>query len=315
MSSRSRNLPRRSSLAVPGSSDRFLQKATGLPADEVILDLEDAVAESEKAGARARVATAIRELDWGERVVCVRLNGWSTAHTYADVIEVVSASGPRLDEVMLPKAGSPGEVAALDLLLTQVERNAGLDPGHVGVEIQIESAAGLSRVREICAASPRLEAVVLGPVDLAASLGMPLATGGGDHPDYAGELYHHVLGELLVAGRAAGLFVIDGPYLAIEDREGLTAVARRRAALGLDGKWAIHPDQLEVLNEVFTPTPEQLERAEAVLAALDDAAAGEGRGAVRHGGEMLDEASRKLAERILARAGTGGRRVPGPPTR
>ncbi|HTX00611.1 MAG TPA: aldolase/citrate lyase family protein, partial [Acidimicrobiales bacterium] len=173
MSSRSRDLPRRSCLAVPGSSERFLAKAASLLADEVILDLEDAVAEPEKPAARGRVAAAVRDLDWGERVVCVRCNGWDTRHTYRDVIEVVSATGPRLDEVMLPKAGSAAQVVALDLLLSQVEKDAGLPPGHVGIEVQIESAAGLAAVREICAASPRLETVVLGPVVLAASLGMP----------------------------------------------------------------------------------------------------------------------------------------------
>jgi citrate lyase subunit beta/citryl-CoA lyase len=288
---------------VPGSSERFLAKATTLDCDEVILDLEDAVAEAEKPGARARVAAAVGDLDWGERVVCVRLNGWATRHTYRDVIEVVSEAGPRIDEVMLPKAGSPGEVVALDLLLSQVERDAGLPVGHVGIEVQIESAAGLAGVREICAASARLETVVLGPVDLAASLGMPQLTGGADLVGYPGDHYHHVLMELLVAGRTNALQVIDGPYLSLDDEDGLRAIALRRAALGLDGKWAIHPSQLGIINEVFTPSVEELARAEAILEALDVAATTDGRGAMRHDGEMLDEASRKLAERLVARAG------------
>jgi citrate lyase subunit beta/citryl-CoA lyase len=303
VSIRSKDLPRRSCLAVPGSSGRFLAKAATLPTDEVILDLEDAVAESEKPAARGRVAAAVAELDWGERVVCVRVNGWATRHTYRDVIEVLTATGPRLDEVMLPKVGSAGEVVALDLLLSQVERDAGLPPGHVGIEVQIESAAGVAAVREICAASARLETVVLGPVDLAASLGMPQLTGGADLDGHPGDHYHHVLMELLVAGRANALQVIDGPYLSLDDEDGLRTIARRRAALGLDGKWAIHPDQLEVINEVFSPSPEALARAEAILEALDEAAATDGRGALRHGGEMLDEASRKLAERLVARGG------------
>ncbi len=306
MSRRSRDLPRRSCLAVPGSSDRFLAKATTVPTDEVILDLEDAVAEPAKADARRRVGAAVRELDWGRRVVCVRLNGWSSAHTYLDLIEVVTAGGERLDEVMLPKAGSAAEVVALDLLLTQVERDGGLPTGHVGIEVQIESAAGLAAVAEICAASPRLETVVLGPVDLAASLGMPMATGGGDLPGYPGDHYHHVLLELLVAGRCNRLQVIDGPYLALEDEEGLRAISRRRAALGLDGKWAIHPSQLEVINEAFTPCRQDVEHAAAILAALEEASVAEQRGALRHDGEMIDEASRKLAERIVARGAAAG---------
>ncbi len=287
---------------MPGSSDRFLAKAATLDTDEVILDLEDAVAEPAKADARARVGAAVRELDWGQRVVCVRLNGWSTPHTYRDVIEVLNAAGPRLDEVMLPKAGSPGEVVALDLLLSQVEQDAGLPAGHVGIEVQIESAAGLGALSEICAASPRLETVVLGPVDLAASLGMGVAAGRGDLAGYPGDHLQPVLLQLLVAGRRNGLQVIDGPYLALEDPEGLLSIARRRAALGLDGKWAIHPDQLPLINEAFTPRPEEAEQARGILALLDEAAAAEQRGALRRGGEMIDEASRKLALRVVARA-------------
>jgi citrate lyase subunit beta/citryl-CoA lyase len=309
MSRRSRDLPRRSCLVVPGSSARFLAKAATLPADEVVLDLEDAVAELAKVEARRAVAAAVRSLDWDERVVCVRLNGWASPYTLRDLLEVVGAAGPRLDEVMLPKAASAGEVVALDLLLSQLEQEAGLPAGHLGIEVQIESADGLAAVGEICAASPRLEAVVLGPVDLAASLGMPLFTVGGDLPGYPGDHLHHVLFELLVAGRRSGLQVIDGPYLSLGDEDGLRTISRRRAALGLDGKWAVHPSQIAVLNEVFTPPSEELEWARAVLAALEEAAVAERRGALRHGGEMIDEASRKLARRLVARSASPGSRT------
>lgn len=305
MSARTRELPRRSCLTVPGSSERFLAKAATLPVDEVILDLEDAVAESSKAAARRKVAGAVRDLDWGERVVFVRVNGWESRHTYLDVIDVVTASGPRLDGLVLPKAGSAPEVAALDLLLSQLERNARLQGGHVGLEVQIESASGLAAVREITAVSKRLEAVVLGPVDLAASLGLPRVGNGAVVPDGTSELYDHVLVELLVAGRVNGLQVIDGPYLALDDLAGLEAVARRRAALGLDGKWAVHPSQIDKLNEAFTPAAGEVAGAEALLAAIGGAAAAPGRGALRYEGEMVDAATRKVAERILARAARG----------
>src|SRR3984957_19765454 len=173
MSERSPYLPRRSCQAVPGSNEKFLAKAPSLPADMFFLDLEDAVAPLEKEAARAKVVKAVREQDWGEAVLCVRVNAWDTRWTYGDVIEVVGESGPRLDEIMLPKVQNAAQVVAMDLLLTQVEINSGLPAGHIGIEAQIETAQGLINVEEICAASPRVETVILGPVDLSASLGMP----------------------------------------------------------------------------------------------------------------------------------------------
>ncbi|MGH9296871.1 MAG: HpcH/HpaI aldolase/citrate lyase family protein, partial [Acidimicrobiales bacterium] len=178
MSARSRSMPRRSCLSVPGSSERFIEKAPSVPADMTFLDLEDSVAPLEKEAARAKVAKAIREVPWDDRVICVRVNAWDTKWTYGDVIEVVSTAGERLDEIMLPKVQSPAEVVALDLLLTQIELNAGLPPGHVGIEAQIETTRGLINVEEICAASPRLEAIIFGPADFAASMEMPVLTGG-----------------------------------------------------------------------------------------------------------------------------------------
>src|ERR1700691_6429287 len=176
MSKRSRALPRPSCLSTPGSSERFLAKATNASADFSFLDIRDSVAPNEKVAARAKVAQAIRSLDWDDRVLCVRINAWDTPWTYGEVIEVVSAAGPRLDEVMLPKVQSAAEVVALDLLLTQIEQNCGLPVGHTGIEAQIETARGLINVEEICAASPRLEAIVFGPADFAASIGMPVTT-------------------------------------------------------------------------------------------------------------------------------------------
>ncbi|HUJ67147.1 MAG TPA: aldolase/citrate lyase family protein, partial [Acidimicrobiales bacterium] len=190
MSERSRNLPRRSCHAVPGSSERFLAKAPSLDADMFFLDLEDAVAPLEKETARAKVVAAVRDQDWGDAVLCVRVNAWDTKWTYADVIEVVGQAGPRLDEVMLPKVQNPAQVVALDLLLTQVEINHGLPAGHIGIEAQIETAQGLINVEDICASSPRIETVILGPVDFSASMGMPSLSGGLLIPEYPGDYFH-----------------------------------------------------------------------------------------------------------------------------
>ncbi|MBO0693486.1 MAG: CoA ester lyase, partial [Acidimicrobiaceae bacterium] len=203
MSARSRNLPRRSCHAVPGTSERFIAKAPSLPADMFFLDLEDSVPPADKEASRARVASAVREMDWGDAVLAVRVNAWDTRWTYGDVIEVVPAAGDRLDVLVLPKVQSPAEVAALDLLLRQVETNAGLPVGHIGIEAQIESARGLVNVEAICAASTRLESIVLGPLDLAASMGMPSQAGGMLIPEYPGDYFHYVFVKILMAGRAS----------------------------------------------------------------------------------------------------------------
>jgi citrate lyase subunit beta/citryl-CoA lyase len=306
MSARSRDLPRRSCLSVPGSSDRFIEKAPGVNADMVFLDLEDSVAPSEKEGARSKAAEAVRSRDWGDRVMCVRVNAWDTRWTYGDVIEVVSAAGERLDEVMLPKTQSAAEVVALDLLLSQVEANAGLPAGHVGIEAQIETTRGLINVEEICAASPRLETIVFGPADFAASMEMPVLTAGVQLPEYPGDHFHYVLSKILMAGRANGLQVIDGPFLKIRELDAFRDYCRRPRTLGYDGKWALHPDQVEILNEVFSPTQEQFERALAILDAYKQATESERKGAVMFGDEMIDEASRKMALKFVARGERAG---------
>src|SRR5487761_1286266 len=232
MSARSRDLPRRSCLSTPGATEKFLAKAPTVQADMTFLDLEDSVAPLEKVAARKKVVDAIKNLSWDDRVLCVRINAWDTEWTYGDVIEVVGNAGERLDEVMLPKVQSAAEVVALDLLLTQVERNVGLPVGHVGIEAQIETARGLINVEEICAASTRLETIIFGPADFAASIEMPVLTGVVAIPEYPGDHFNYVFSRILMAGRANGLQVIDGPYLYVRNLDGLREFAQRTRVLG-----------------------------------------------------------------------------------
>jgi len=307
MSARTRDLPRRSCLSIPGSSEKMLGKGPGLPADMVFIDLEDSVAPLEKESARSKAVDAVKNQDWGEKVLCVRINAWDTVWTYGDVIEVVGNAGERLEEVMLPKVQDAGEVQALDLLLTQVEANAGLPDRHIGIEAQIETAQGLINVEEICAASDRLETIILGPVDMSASMEMPSLRGGLAIPEYPGDYFHYVFVRILMAGRANGLQVIDGPYVAVRDIEGFRDFSTRTLQLGYDGKWALHPDQVTVLNELFTPSQEQFDRAWDILDAYEKATTeGDRKGAVMFGDEMIDEASRKVAVKLVAKGERAG---------
>jgi citrate lyase subunit beta/citryl-CoA lyase len=306
MSERTRNLPRRSCLSVPASSEKMLGKAPGIPADMVFLDLEDSVAPLEKELARAKAVDAIKNQDWGEKVLCVRVNAWDTKWTYGDVIEVVGNAGERLEEIMLPKVQRAAEVVAMDLLLTQVEQQAGLPKGHIGIEAQIETAQGLINVEEICAASPRLETIILGPVDFSASMEMPSLAGGLQIPEYPGDYFHYPFMKILMAGRANGLQVIDGPYVRVRDPEGFRDFCTRTQILGYDGKWALHPDQVTILNEVFGPNQEQFDRAWAILDAYKEATEGDRKGAVMFGDEMIDEASRKVAIKVVSRGERAG---------
>src|SRR3954447_22243060 len=306
MSERSRSLPRRTCLAVPGSSEKMLGKAPGLGADMVFLDLEDSVAALEKEAARDNVVKAIRELDWGDTVVCVRVNAWDTKWTYRDVIHVVEQAGERLDEIMLPKVQYASDVVALDLLLTQIEDTVGRR-SRVGIEAQIETARGLINVEEICGASSRMETIVFGPADFAASTEMPVLTGGVQIPEYPGDHFHYTFSKILMAGRANGLQVIDGPFLKIREVDALRDYAMRTRILGYDGKWALHPDQVSVINEVFTPTQEQFDHAFDILEAYEKATTeGDRRGAVMFGDEMIDEASRKMALKFVTRGERAG---------
>jgi citrate lyase subunit beta/citryl-CoA lyase len=293
-------------MSVPASSERFLAKAPTVAADMTFLDLEDAVAPLEKEGARAKAVDAIKNLDWGDRVLCVRVNAWDTKWTYGDVIEVVGNAGERLDEIMLPKVNTAAEVVALDLLLTQVEINSGLPIGHIGIEAQIETARGLINVETICEASPRLETIILGPVDFSASMEMPSLAGGLQIPEYPGDYFHYVFMKILMAGRANGLQVIDGPYVKVRDSEGFRDYSQRTSILGYDGKWALHPDQVTILNEVFSPTQEQFDKAVQVLDAYQQATEGDRKGAVMFGDEMIDEASRKVAIKLKMRGERAG---------
>jgi citrate lyase subunit beta / citryl-CoA lyase len=306
MSARTRDLPRRSCLSVPGSSEKMLAKAPGLAADMVFMDLEDSVAPLEKEAARGKVVDAIKNQDWGDKVVCVRINAWDTAWTVFDVVDVVGNAGERLEEVMLPKVQTASEVIALDLLLSQVEAHAGLPAGHIGIEAQIETARGLINVEEICAASPRLETIIFGPADFAASIEMPVLTGGVQIPEYPGDHFHYVFSKILMAGRANGLQVIDGPFLKIREPDAFRDYCQRTKVLGYDGKWALHPDQVTILNELYSPTQEQFDRAWDILDAYEQATEGDRKGAVMFGDEMIDEASRKMAIKFVSRGTRAG---------
>ena len=284
----------------------MLGKAPRLGADMVFLDLEDAVAPLEKPGARTKVVDAINEGDWGETVLCVRVNAWDTEWTYRDVIEVVEGAGERLDELMLPKVQSAAEVQALDMLLTQIEKVTGRD-SRVGIEAQIETARGIINVEEICAASDRLETIILGPVDMSASMEMPSLAGGLLIPDYPGDYFHYVFVKILMAGRANGLQVIDGPYVKVRDSDGFREFAQRAQILGYDGKCALHPDQVQILNELFSPSQDQFDKAWDILETYEKATTeGERKGAVMLGDEMIDEASRKVAVKLVSRGERAG---------
>jgi citrate lyase subunit beta / citryl-CoA lyase len=295
---------RRSCLAVPASNQRFIEKARGLPADEVFLDLEDAVAPAVKPAARANAAAAAAG-EWGGRLVAVRVNDATTQWAHRDVLDVVG--GGRVDVVILPKVTSPDHVVWLDLLLGQVEREAGRAAGQTGIEAQIEDASGLTAVNAIAAASPRLEALVFGPADFTASVGIRSLDVGAQPEGYIGaDAYHYALMRILIAARSRGVAAIDGPYLKVRDVEGFRRSAASAAALGYDGKWVLHPSQVEAANEVFAPSAAEYSRAAAIIEAYSHATTVERRGAVMLGDEMIDEASRKMAEAVLARGNAAG---------
>jgi citrate lyase subunit beta/citryl-CoA lyase len=292
----------------------MLENAQGLAADEVFLDLEDAVAPDAKADARGHVVDALRDGDWTGKTVAVRVNDWTTPWTYLDVGQVIGTAGSHVDCIILPKADTPHHVAALDLLLSQVETTAGLDVGRIGLEVQIESARGLLDIDAIATASDRVEALVFGPADFMASVNMRSLVVGEQPPGYdVGDAYHYALMRILVTARAHGLQAIDGPHLQVRDVDGFRRAARASAALGFDGKWVLHPDQIAAGNEVFAPAQADYDRAEAILDAYEHATsdAGGRRGAVMLDDEMIDEASRKMALVIAAKGRAAGLRRSG----
>jgi citrate lyase subunit beta/citryl-CoA lyase len=295
----------------------MIEKAKSLPADEVFLDLEDAVAVGAKAQARARVAAALAEPGWSGQLRGVRVNDWTTPWTYADVIEVVSTAGADLDVVVLPKVTDASHIHALDLLLSQLEAEHGLPPGRIGIDAQIENAQGLTNINGI-AAGPRVQALVLGPADLMASLNMRTLVVGEQPEGYdVGDAYHHVMMAILVAARAHGIAAIDGPYLKVRDVDAFRRVAGRAAALGYDGKWVLHPDQIVAGNEIFSPRQNEYDHAELILEAYEwhTSQVGGSRGAVMLGDEMIDEASRKMALVIAAKGRAAGMTRQGEPFR
>jgi citrate lyase subunit beta/citryl-CoA lyase len=287
----------------------MLDKARGLKSDQLFMDLEDAVAPLAKADARKNIVQALNEGGYEDKIRAVRVNDWTTQWTYTDVIEIVEGAGANLDCIMLPKVQTADQIVALDLLLTQLERTNGLEVGRLGIEAQIENAMGLININAIAAASPRIESIIFGPADFMASINMKSLVVGEQPPGYdTGDAYHHILMSILMAARAYNKQAIDGPYLGIKDLDGFRRVAGRSAALGFDGKWALHPDQIALANEVFSPKQEDYDHAEMILDAYDWAtsSAGGAKGAVMLGDEMIDEASRKMALVVSAKGRAAG---------
>jgi citrate lyase subunit beta / citryl-CoA lyase len=283
----------------------MLAKAPSLPADMVFLDLEDSVAPLAKEEARGNVIDALKNNDWGDKTVVVRINSVDTQWAGDDLKTIVEAAGSFIDCIMIPKVEHSHEVMFVDHTLRMIEVKQGLEK-RIGIEVQIETATGLRNVHELAHASPRTETLIFGPADMSASLGLPTVTAGLPMPSYPGDHWHWVLETILVAARDAGLQAIDGPYLLIKDLDGFRAMSERARALGYDGKWALHPGQIDVLNEVFTPTQDEYDKAEAMLEAYRHATDVDKRGAVMFGNEMIDEASRKMALRLAERGRAAG---------
>ncbi|MGH6946155.1 MAG: HpcH/HpaI aldolase/citrate lyase family protein [Kiloniellales bacterium] len=305
----------RSELAVPGSSPKLFEKAAASAADVVFLDLEDAVAPDDKAQARKNVVKALNEVDWGKKTLAVRINGLDTHFMYRDVIEVIEQGGERLDLVMIPKVGTAADVYAVDMLVTQAEDAAGRKK-KIGFEMIIETALGMANIDAIAAASKRNESLHFGVADYAASTHARTTVIGGPNAMYGvltdkegsrprefqwGDMWHYAIARLVVAARAHGLRPIDGPFGDFSDPDGFRAQANRAAALGCEGKWAIHPNQVALANEVYSPSKDEVARAKAILKAMKDAEK-EGMGAVALDGKLIDIASIRQAEVLVQKA-------------
>jgi malyl-CoA/(S)-citramalyl-CoA lyase len=289
----------RSALAGPGSQPAMFLKALSSEADYVFLDLEDAVSPGDKEQARKNVIAGLLEHDWRERgkTISVRVNGIDTHYMYRDVVDIVEQAGHRLDTVLVPKVGTRDDVYLVDAILTQIETARGI-PTPIGIEVLIETALGMANVETIAQASRRLEAMHFGVADFAASVRARTVSMGGLNPDYPGDQWHAAMSRVVTASRAYGLRPVDGPYGDFKNTEGFLAAARRAAVLGYEGKWAIHPSQIPLANDVFTPPAPEVERAKRILRALEEAAR-DGRGAAQLDGRMVDAASARMAQNIV----------------
>jgi citrate lyase subunit beta/citryl-CoA lyase len=289
----------RSELAVPGSSPEMFEKALNSKADYIFLDLEDAVSPMDKISARQNVIKGLKELNWREKekTISVRINSPDTHYMYKDLIEIVEEVGDKLDTILLPKAGTASDVYMIDCLLTQIETNKKLK-NKIGIECLIETALGMSNIKEIAKSSERLEALHFGVADYAASLRARTVVIGGLNPDYPGDQWHHGLSQLVMTCRAYGLRAIDGPFGDFNDPDAYIEAAKRGAAIGIEGKWAIHPSQIELANKVFSPPSSEVTKAKRILEELDKAAKA-GKGAAQLDGRMIDAASARMAENIV----------------
>lgn len=301
--------PNRCQLFGPGSNPKLFEKMAASQADVINLDLEDSVAPGDKAMARANIISAIKDVDWGNKTLSVRINGLDTPYWYRDVVELLEADTPRLDIIMIPKVGCAADIYAVDALVTAIEAATGRTK-PIGFEVIIESAAGIAHVEEIAAASPRMQAMSLGAADFAASMGMQTTGIGGtqeayymlhEGAKYWSDPWHWAQTAIVAACRTHGVLPVDGPFGDFSDDEGYRAQARRSATLGMVGKWAIHPKQIAVANEVFTPSDEAVAEAEEILAAME-AATASGAGATVYKGRLVDIASIKQAEVIVKQA-------------
>jgi len=277
----------------------MFEKAANSPADYVFLDLEDAVSPGDKIQARKNVIEALHDIDWRSKgkTISVRINSIDTHYMYRDVVDLVEQAGDRLDTILIPKVGVAADVYMVDAMLSQIEEAMGFT-NRIGIEALIETTLGMANVDAIATSSPRMEAMHFGVADYAASCRARTTNIGGLNPDYPGDQWHHGLSRMLVACRAYGLRPIDGPFGDFNDPDGYRLGARRAAAMGYEGKWAIHPSQIELANEVYSPPAEEVDRARRILAALEEAAA-QGKGAAQLDGRMIDAASARMSENVV----------------
>lgn len=289
----------RSELAVPGSNPGMFDKAANSPADYVFLDLEDAVSPGDKIQARKNIIEALNDIDWRGKgkTISIRINSIDTHYMYRDVVDLVEQAGASIDTILIPKVGVAADVYMVDAMLSQIETAKGYS-NKIGIEALIETTLGMANVDSIATSSPRMEAMHFGVADYAASCRARTTNIGGLNPDYPGDQWHHGLSRMLVACRAYGLRPIDGPFGDFNDPDGYMLGARRAAAMGYEGKWAIHPSQIELANEVYSPAAAEVDKARRILLALKEAAA-QGKGAASLDGRMIDEASAKMAENVV----------------